>query len=131
MPLGDVGDDDPPPQAENSVASVAPEATWQAPAQNRRRETGAFVSDIAIFVRGRPVPGGQYQGHSQTTRFFLNQQSLAVPLITDCGEDGRFRKRNRRAHFCRGRRGIDSQKTRTTHQPFCEYGALRAFSSSA
>jgi hypothetical protein len=27
---------------------VAPEATWQAPAQNWRRETGAFVSDIAI-----------------------------------------------------------------------------------
>jgi hypothetical protein len=44
MPLGDVGDD--PPQAENSVANVAPEATWQAPAQNRRRETGVFVSDI-------------------------------------------------------------------------------------
>jgi len=32
MPLGEVGDD--PPQAENSVANVAPEATWQAPAQN-------------------------------------------------------------------------------------------------
>jgi len=46
MPLGDVGDDDPPPQAEKSVASVAPEAAWQAPAQNRRRET-VFVSDIA------------------------------------------------------------------------------------
>ena len=52
MPLGDVGDDDPPPQAENSVASVAPEATWQAPAQNRRRETDAFVSDILILERG-------------------------------------------------------------------------------
>jgi hypothetical protein len=44
MPLGDVGD---PPQAENTVASVAQEATWQASAQNRRRETGACVSDIA------------------------------------------------------------------------------------
>jgi hypothetical protein len=30
-PPGDVGD---PPQADNSVASVAPEATWHAPAQN-------------------------------------------------------------------------------------------------
>jgi hypothetical protein len=50
MSLGDVGDD--PPQAENSVASVAPEAAWQAPAQNRRRETGAFASDIVMLVRG-------------------------------------------------------------------------------
>jgi hypothetical protein len=49
MPLGDVGD--PLPHAENNVASVAPEATWQAPAKNRRRETGVFVSDIAILVR--------------------------------------------------------------------------------
>ena len=40
VPLGDVGD---PPQAENSVASVAPEAAWQAPAQNRRRETRVRV----------------------------------------------------------------------------------------
>ena len=55
MPSGDVGD---PPQAENSVASVAPEATWQAPAQNWRRETGAFVSDIAIFMTDSPVAGG-------------------------------------------------------------------------
>ena len=76
MPLGDVGDDDP-PQAENSVASVAPEATWHAPAQNRRRETGTFVSDIAIFVRGRSVLVGQYQGPARTARFFLNQQYLA------------------------------------------------------
>jgi hypothetical protein len=44
LPLGDVGD---PPHAENSVASVAPDATWQASAQKRRRDTGAFVSDIA------------------------------------------------------------------------------------
>ena len=48
MPLGDVGDDESPPQAENNVASVAPEATWHAPAQNWRLETGTFVSDIAI-----------------------------------------------------------------------------------
>src|SRR5262245_48790475 len=36
--VGDVGDD--PSQAETSVASVAQDASWQAPAQNRRRETG-------------------------------------------------------------------------------------------
>ena len=53
MPLGDVGDD-PPPQAENSVASVAPEATWQAPAQNRRRENDPFVSDIGFSRGGEP-----------------------------------------------------------------------------
>ena len=45
-PLGDVGD--PPPQAVNNVAIVAPEATWQAPAQNRRRETCTVASDIGI-----------------------------------------------------------------------------------
>jgi len=45
VPLGEVGD--PPPQAEKIVASVAPEAALQAPAQNRRRVTGVFVSDIA------------------------------------------------------------------------------------
>jgi hypothetical protein len=38
-PLGAVGES--PPQAVKIVASVAPEATWQAPAQNRRRETDA------------------------------------------------------------------------------------------
>jgi hypothetical protein len=44
--LGDVGDE-PPPQAVNNVASVATEATWQAPPQNSRREMGADVSGIA------------------------------------------------------------------------------------
>ena len=70
MPLGDVGDDDP-PQVENSMASVAPEAAWQAPAQNSRRETGVCVSDIAvILVRGASAGRGQYRSHSQTIRFF-------------------------------------------------------------
>jgi hypothetical protein len=50
MRPGDVGES--PPQAENIVASVAPEAMWQAPAQNRRREMGVFVSDMAIVVVG-------------------------------------------------------------------------------
>jgi hypothetical protein len=61
VPLGDAGED--PPQAENNVASVALEATWQAPAQNRRRETGALVSDIVGRV------SGQIQGHSQRPAF--------------------------------------------------------------
>jgi hypothetical protein len=50
MPLGDVGDDDPSSQAENSVASVAQEAIWQASAQNRRRETGVVVSDMSVIL---------------------------------------------------------------------------------
>ena len=42
-PLGDVGET--PPQAENSVASVAPEATWQA-----LRRTGV-VRRVCVRVR--------------------------------------------------------------------------------
>jgi hypothetical protein len=49
-PLGDVGDDDPPPHAEARVASVAQEATWQASVQNRRRETDVFVFDIGVIL---------------------------------------------------------------------------------
>src|SRR5438045_3239574 len=46
--LGAVGEDEdePPLQAVNSVASAAPDATWQAPPQNCRRETSVGVSDI-------------------------------------------------------------------------------------
>ena len=92
MPLGDVGDDVPPAQAENSVASVAPEATWQAPAQNRRRETGAFVSDIAmILVRAAIAArgsGGQNRGHSKTTDFPESEVPGEFPTITDWGLDG-------------------------------------------
>ena len=54
MPLGDVGEE--PPQAEKSVATVAQDAAWHAPAQNRRRETGAFASVIVILMRA-----GQWQ----------------------------------------------------------------------
>jgi hypothetical protein len=62
MPLGDVGD---PPQAGNNVASVAPEAAWQAPAQNRRRETDVFVSAIALIL-GRRDQG--YLGNIEAGR---------------------------------------------------------------
>jgi hypothetical protein len=54
-----VGDDPSPPQAENIVANVAPEATWQTPAQNRRRESGAEELDMAMLARGRALPGQQ------------------------------------------------------------------------
>jgi len=67
MPLGDVGD--PPLQAESSVASVAPEATWHAPAQNRRRETGAFVSDMAILVKAGECRGGNIEAIRKRRRF--------------------------------------------------------------
>ena len=67
-PPGDVGDDDPPPQAENSVASVAPEAAWQAPAQNRRRETAVFVSDIAEILVGWAVLPEGWSGKIKATR---------------------------------------------------------------
>jgi hypothetical protein len=55
MPLGDVGDD-PSSQAENSVASVAQEAIWQASAQNRRRETGVVVSDMSVILVSAAMP---------------------------------------------------------------------------
>ncbi len=50
-PLGDVGDSSP-LQPDTSVARVAQEATWQAPAQNSRRERSWLGSDIVILVRG-------------------------------------------------------------------------------
>src|SRR5687768_7072582 len=66
-PLGDVGDDDPSPQAGKSVASAAPEATWQAPAQNRRRETDVSISDIAVDpVWGQRV-GSDPEGKIEAT----------------------------------------------------------------
>ena len=71
-PLGEVGDDDPPPQAENSVASVAQPAAWQAPVQNWRRET-VLVSDIAVIIVWRAVmPAGRCarsRPHIESRRF--------------------------------------------------------------
>jgi hypothetical protein len=68
MPPGDVGDD--PPQAENNVASVAPEAAWQAPAQNRRRETGAVVSDIEVIPGRMPRQLGNIEATPERRDFF-------------------------------------------------------------
>src|SRR5258705_12922073 len=47
VPLGDFGD---PPPAENNVGSVAQDATWQAPAHNRRREPFVSGSDIVVTL---------------------------------------------------------------------------------
>jgi hypothetical protein len=77
VPLGDVGDDEPSPQAAKSVASVAPDATWHAPAQNWRRETGVFVSDIAIEMRGQPEPVGNIETTRTTTRGFMHRRHVA------------------------------------------------------
>jgi hypothetical protein len=63
MPLGPVGDPSP-PQAENIVANVAPDATWQTPAQNRRRDREAEGFDMTMLARGRTVPA-QQRGHRQ------------------------------------------------------------------
>jgi hypothetical protein len=84
-PLGDVGD---PPQAEISVASAPQEATWQAPAQNWRRETGAFESDTVIPWGGSRQVAGQYQGHSQTNRVFPNQRCLAGSCLSKLRQGG-------------------------------------------
>jgi hypothetical protein len=47
--VGDIGDE--PPQAEKSDTAATPDATWQAPAQNLRRDPGVFVSDIPVPER--------------------------------------------------------------------------------
>ena len=72
MLLGDVGDDAP-PHAVKSVASVAPEATWQAPVQNWRREIGEVVSDMARIVEREPCPARQYRGQPKMSAFFAGR----------------------------------------------------------
>src|SRR5262245_9205357 len=69
-PPGDVGDPSP-LHAVASVASVAQEATWQAPAQNSRRERSWFDADIVILEWGREASGQgrQDRGHAEITRF--------------------------------------------------------------
>jgi hypothetical protein len=90
LPLGDVGDD-PPPHAVTSVASVAPDAIWQAPVQNRRREMGVYVSDIALVLvwavsvaRG---PARQDRGHAKTGRFLGVRGTWVGTSITDWEAD--------------------------------------------
>jgi len=74
MPLGDVGD---PPQGENSVASVAADATWQAPAQNRRRETFVSVSDIVVTLVRVADAGSAIPRPLAKPEDFRNQRLLA------------------------------------------------------
>jgi hypothetical protein len=91
-PLGEVGDDDPPPQAEISVASVAPEAAWHAPAQNRRREIVVFVSDMAeMCVRAavaRRPEGGKIEATRKKRVFCESAVTGDSPPITDWGCGG-------------------------------------------
>jgi hypothetical protein len=72
-PPGDVGDDDPSPQPENSVTRVTPEAAWQAPAQKRRRETAVVVSDILVGWGGLPGGRGKIEATGKTITGSLNQ----------------------------------------------------------
>jgi hypothetical protein len=89
-PLGEVGDDDPPPQAENSVASVAPPAAWQAPAQNRRRVT-AFVSDISVILVSRALMPdgrvGKFEAAFKRPAFVRIAVSCGNGPITDWGSE--------------------------------------------
>jgi len=89
LPPGDVGD--PPPHAVTSVASVAPDAIWQAPVQNCRREMGVYVSDIAlVLVWALSVarrPARQDRGHAKTGGFLGGAATWVGPSITDWGAD--------------------------------------------
>ena len=58
--VGEMGDE--PPQAANSDTTVAPDATWQAPAQKRRRETAVHISDIGVS-RGQANATPAVDGH--------------------------------------------------------------------
>ena len=91
LPLGDVGDE-PPPQAVTRVASVAPEAIWQAPVQNCRREMGVYVSDIAlILVRAFSAALEHQAGKIEATRkwadFSKTVETCCAGPITDWGVD--------------------------------------------
>ena len=91
MPLGPVGEDDP-PQAETIVASVAPEAIWQAPAQNRRREMEVCSFGIALILSGtKSGPGdlrGKFEAASNVAGFPPQAATRRVQPITDWYVDG-------------------------------------------
>jgi hypothetical protein len=74
--LLDDGEDDEPLQAEKSVASVAQDATWQAPSQKRRREIDVSVSEIALVLIGLG-PAGQDRGRPEIGRFFEGPRNPA------------------------------------------------------
>src|SRR5204862_7338773 len=66
--LGPDGDDDEPsllPHAVKSVASAAPGPTWQAAAQNERRETVGVASDIPSLLKR---DSGRQSGKFSSTR---------------------------------------------------------------
>ena len=96
MPLGDVGD---PPQPENNVASVAPDATWQAPAQNRRRETFVSVSDIVVTLVRVANAESARPGPARKVEAFSDQR----PLVGSRGSQTRAKMGDfvseRAAHF--------------------------------
>ena len=85
-PLGDVGDEPSPPQAVTSVANVAQEATWQAPAQNWRLVTGTQVwaSRLSRGVRQGRVGNIKATGKSGFSR--SRQLPREFSSITNSGE---------------------------------------------
>jgi len=89
---GDVGES--PLHAETSVASVAHDATWQAPAQNWRRETNVNAFDIVILVtRGRSCSSNerrQDQGQCKSGTFCESAPACAFLLITKREPDARI-----------------------------------------
>ena len=92
MPLGEVGEDDPPLQPVNSVPKAALEATEQAPAQNRRREIGVPRSNLLlILARAHSAARrteGQDRSHSETGRSFgIGSDWRRLP-ITDLWRGG-------------------------------------------
>jgi hypothetical protein len=82
--LLDDGEDDEPLQAENSVASVAQDATWQAPSQKRRREMGVSVLDIALILVGSRTSGGKIEAALKLAGFWISE-NLTVPADYDLG----------------------------------------------
>ena len=117
--LGDVGDDDRRRRRRTASRVWRRRPTWQAPAQNRRRETDVFVSDIAlILVRAAGAargPGGQYRGHAQMTRFFGISRPWRIPADHRLGRrTGDFVSANWRAQFLSaGAAGIDIEREAT------------------
>ena len=86
-PLGDVGDEPSPPQAVTSVANVAQEASWQAPAQNWRLVTGTYVLGITTLERGKARVGWAISRPPANEPGFPELAVGGFEPITNRGED--------------------------------------------
>jgi hypothetical protein len=78
---GEVGDEDPPPHAEKIAPIVAPDAAWQAPAQNFRRDTILCDANIRILARaGVPERRCRKIEATREPRFFVECASPKAAL---------------------------------------------------